>query len=263
MKMYGALTRTEVVWAPENLLCKRLNIRNPYSNKRDPNDTELEDPNEKQVLNKRVMDQLLMDLNPTANALQLTQDDNQNDELLEMVVLKSDENVKEEISVAQNVIESDFVRPTMELFKSIFADSDDQDSDEDDNEKVLAVKVEVSVLEDGMMNDDSFDIPIPSKIDLKDNDELIEVFKTPLPPPTFRPVFTKKADRVVIKNSPRREIKSNGQKSTKSNARQSLSFGGSDSEESEQHNFPKMKSANVKDLNVDERSERPRAAEYM
>lgn len=232
MKMYGALTRTEVVWAPENLLCKRLNIRNPYSDKKDPTDVDFEDPDEKQVLNKRVMDQLLMDLNPIPNALQITGNDG--DDMLEMALINGpDEFLEEEVKVAV------FVRPTMELLKSIFENSDDEDED------VEIIPIEVDVVVDNVL----YDIPLPEEI----VEVPVEVFKVPQPPPTFRPVFTKKADRVLVKKTPRKEVETSIK--GKSKARSSLSFG--DDEEEEEVTFDKsvkMKSSSFS---------RPSAADYL
>ena len=197
----------------------------------------------------------MMDLNPSSTALDVNIG-KEADDLLEMnLVYGESENLVEAEEIKQ------FVRPTMELFKSIFADTEDEESEAEDDKKLIeSIKTTGSTYvsdnerKDTIVDDDTtYDIPMPeeSQIPIK---AAIEKEQKPLPPPTFRPVFTKKEDRVIKKkvhtNASMNTLSQNSQVK-KNKAKSSLSFDISDEDDVNFTNAP-MKN-----------STRPTAADYL
>ena len=128
-EMFGALTRKMTYFYPTKLLCKRFNVADPHP------DGPTEDPNDKDLLNKETMDELIRESGgvvpekpspkPQSNSnINVPANSKEPPPIpLASVGLGEDE--------TQGRDTLTYERPSMDLFKAIFADSDDDDEDED------------------------------------------------------------------------------------------------------------------------------------
>ncbi|KND04025.1 uncharacterized protein SPPG_01472 [Spizellomyces punctatus DAOM BR117] len=212
MKMYGRLTRTRTEWRPDKLLCKRFNVADPYASKtKKQKQDEDEDDRfrstarlqqdkllEKEVLNPRAMDNLMAERDRLVNEGKLggsavngiagiTQEP-----VTEMLTREA---VPGQVFVPTSAptkqedegIAAEYERPPMDIFKAIFADSEDEDEDDDSGSdtrdpKLNEVLPPVEVPKQASAVHVSISVPA-------------DTVSAKLPPPTFRPLFRRKEDR--------------------------------------------------------------------
>ncbi|RKO87569.1 hypothetical protein BDK51DRAFT_50707, partial [Blyttiomyces helicus] len=178
--VYGPLTRTIIEFLPVPLLCKRFGVRDPHEaakKKKNKDDTFAPTPaaaaalreREKEVLNPRAMDELMRERDrlyvSAPGAVEVVAED-------------------EPEPVVDDGKAETFDRPPMDIFKAIFADDDDGESSDDEDEE-----------EDGAGVKPAPQVPTPSAAP-RPVSEPVEDQKA-LPPPTFRPLFRRKEDRVI------------------------------------------------------------------
>lgn len=144
MGMFGALTRRTSDFCPNKLLCKRFGVRQPHpegpSNREDEeNDLGAGPDDEKDLLNKATMEELRKQSGyaPPVKPVETSSSSastlapstsggpNKQGKALGSVGLGEDETQGQDILT--------YERPPMDLFKAIFADSDDEDEQDDEN----------------------------------------------------------------------------------------------------------------------------------
>ncbi|CAG8436407.1 1610_t:CDS:10 [Funneliformis caledonium] len=175
MNMFGPLTRARTNFYPARLLCKRFNVANPHPDYQYDNQSGKTQKGQKDVLSKETMNDIIgkqdsqnfMEFTSSNYKSQVNIDDDK------AGTLRSTDDVKEEVQKT---------RPAMELFKSIFGESDSGDEDEAPKHKgppnmIVGAMKETNLIEDEKLS------PAPS--------ETIEAAAT-VP---FRPMFKKKTDR--------------------------------------------------------------------
>ncbi|KAK3820017.1 MAG: hypothetical protein J3Q66DRAFT_165653 [Benniella sp.] len=178
MGMFGPLTRTVVDFYPAKLLCKRFNVPNPHP---DHKDTGPEPP--KDLLDKNTMDRMVMERRPGEG---ITGDDiletshGSSSSLAKEVpaeVVAEEENMEQHTEEVQE-------RPSMDIFKAIFDNSDTESESESDIE-------------------DDRKEPAPVRVEAQKADSAATVIdkqeETPQGP--FRPMFTRKSDRTNMSSS--------------------------------------------------------------
>jgi G patch domain-containing protein 1 len=125
--MFGALTRSVSEWRPDRLLCKRFGVPNPYpvesqdQIEEDKKQAELD----KEMLNDRTMGKLMMErdrhfLDPES-AVRTGEVSSSGDS--DVVVSDKQEGIVEE----DQEEEQPKKKPSLDIFKAIFADSDDEE----------------------------------------------------------------------------------------------------------------------------------------
>ncbi|KAG1126743.1 hypothetical protein G6F42_007530 [Rhizopus arrhizus] len=216
MKMFGALTRTIKPFYPSRLVCKRFNIPNPH-----PNSGTTTDVNagrslagSKEALSKEAMESILnerMPLKFTSSSVEASSDD----PLLKSVIPKPSERAPSDDSKApttgieekQNVDqqendeqydgkELDYERPSMDIFKAIFDDSEEEEEGEEEEEE----KGEEKDIKPGKTSaaaddsDDSFIGPVPPP-KAPTADIPIEANKSLETTEVFRPMFKRPLER--------------------------------------------------------------------
>lgn len=203
MKMFGQLTRTTKPFYPSRLVCKRFNVKNPHPDQQaDDAAGRRTQAGAKQPLSKESV-QTMMNNNNLDEFT--TTADFSNDPLMQAVIPKPSERTQQEQSVSQ-IIEPtiatakevedaplDYERPSMDIFKAIFEDSDDdEDEDEPEPEPTPAAADKVTA----------------STSDSRKDDDQDDMIGPPLPPPpeepkpVFRPMFTKRThDRQIKEES--------------------------------------------------------------
>ncbi|KAI9002315.1 hypothetical protein BC832DRAFT_114098 [Gaertneriomyces semiglobifer] len=222
LNMYGRLTRSRVDWRPDKLLCKRFNVADPYeSKKKRKGDADEEERSqarprpqderrkEKEVLNQRTMDELMFerdrlaaqrtDKNPVPNETVPSNTMDGSDP-----VGASSGSLPPESAHADAPVEK-YERPPMDIFKAIFADSDEESSDserEEDATPVPPAATQISVPTSNSVDSHSSTLgalrPVFRKKD--DRGKALPISTSAamvekLPPPTFRPIFRKKEER--------------------------------------------------------------------
>ncbi|KAI9276879.1 hypothetical protein BDA99DRAFT_474765 [Phascolomyces articulosus] len=148
MKMFGQLTRTVKPFYPTRLVCKRFNVRNPHPN-HDPSKIVAEGRTQagsREALSEEKMDEMLRQQNKP-KAIDFWK----NDPALNAVIPKPSERPKPSVpesasptpppqkSLEQPKLEKsktnetlDYERPSMDIFKAIFENSDEEDEEEDE-----------------------------------------------------------------------------------------------------------------------------------
>ncbi|KAJ3220643.1 hypothetical protein HK099_004123 [Clydaea vesicula] len=133
--------RTTKEWVPSRLLLKRFNVKNPFPNKPDSGLQPVDkvDPRDKldkiDVLNKEAMLEIINERD------RIYYEGKSKKEIKEL----EDDASKEEEANMQMLAENEIVkgRPSMDIFKAIFANSDsDSDTDDSDIEKIPLTKNE-------------------------------------------------------------------------------------------------------------------------
>lgn len=145
MKMFGNLTRTVKPFYPNRIVCKRFNVRNPHPN-HDPTadaDVGRSQAGNKDALSKESMESMLNERLPLKFV-----SENQpkpDDVTMKAVIPKPSERVTDQSApstgVDKEVVKDeeeegpplDYERPSMDIFKAIFDDSDSDESDEEEN----------------------------------------------------------------------------------------------------------------------------------
>ncbi|KAF7721157.1 hypothetical protein EC973_005154 [Apophysomyces ossiformis] len=215
MNMFGQLTRTIKPFYPCKLLCKRFNVRNPHPN-HDPSTVSAAGRTQagsRQALSEETMDTMLRTRkDPTPlTALPTTTLD---DPLLNAVIPKPSQRAAEEPVSAPSVPSTpvvseetkaqeekqreeeeakpmDYERPSMDIFKAIFENSDDEEGEEEEALEPTSTEL------------------VPTEIN--DDEETEDMFIGPPPPPApvvqepeiepFRPMFAKPSERIVANHS--------------------------------------------------------------
>ncbi|KAJ3192799.1 hypothetical protein HK101_005942 [Irineochytrium annulatum] len=196
---YGSRTRRRAVFKPEKLLCKRFNVANPYPEKKgDKKDSHIvaqPPPNEKNAVNFKAM----ADLREMAE-VRVREDgaEGSTKKPIEQVEEKPEEAVAEP------------ERPPMDIFKAIFADSDDDSEDDDEDDREEAIKDAAAMEETKLVAQAPDVVKVKSAVDGAQSEAAKPTARiaerapatpaepsttAPLPPPTFRPLFTKKEAR--------------------------------------------------------------------
>lgn len=181
MKMFGNLTRTVKPFYPNRIVCKRFNVRNPHPN-HDPTadaDVGRTQAGNKDALSKESMESLLNERLP----LKFTSTNNEpkpDDSTMKAVIPKPSERAADESApttgVDKEVIkeeeegpELDYERPSMDIFKAIFDDSDEEDEEEEEEESKHIQETQVVEEEDTLIGPPApppiatIDIPIERK----------------------------------------------------------------------------------------------------
>ncbi|KAJ3090005.1 hypothetical protein HK102_004933 [Quaeritorhiza haematococci] len=226
--MYGKLTRTRQEWVPARLLCKRFNIAHPHPDRPDPGsglsrssggkasgaDIKAE-AERKEAVNKRVMDDLVRERDrlvaegrlqkrpaiefasaregPFVEIMGMegSKKSNAAAEITAEEIMREGEGADEDEDVQQ------VERPPMDIFKAIFADSD-SDPDEDEEDDAKGEDKDTGQTKRSIPAIPETDQPGSSKLPPKKPADAEE--QPRLPPPTFRPIFTKREDRKKAAN---------------------------------------------------------------
>ncbi|KAI8818228.1 uncharacterized protein EV422DRAFT_499356, partial [Fimicolochytrium jonesii] len=127
LNMYGRLTRSVKEWRPEKLLCKRFGVPDPYMNAKKKEKVEDE---KNEVARDRLVARggLGMGMDPGRAALIGAASDGSSEK-----VSATPETEAKETSASAG--EDEYERPPMDIFKAIFADSDDEVEEESDEER--------------------------------------------------------------------------------------------------------------------------------
>ncbi|RIA97331.1 hypothetical protein C1645_814221 [Glomus cerebriforme] len=177
MNMFGPLTRTRTNFYPSRLLCKRFNVANPHPDYKYDNQPGKTQKGQKDVLSKETMNGILgkqdtqIFMESTGSNFK-SQINTEEDKAVSLNTFKQAGDVKE--------VDIHKTRPAMELFKSIFGESDTEDEEAAPKHKEPPNMVIGTVNDTNLVEEKS--PPIPS--------EPVEVVSTP-----FRPMFKKKEDR--------------------------------------------------------------------
>lgn len=221
MKMFGQLTRKTKAFYPSRLVCKRFNVKNPHPDQQaDDAAGRRTNAGGKQPLSKESVSSMMN--NNTLDEFTIPSEFS-NDPTMQAVIPKpSERSHKEQAAVEKSVVDMpsndtkakdekplDYERPSMDIFKAIFENSDDDDEDDDEEDEIPLVSTEKfesganigSAMDED--NSDSIGPPLP----LADDDD--SVIGPPLPPsemqgrpeietnvtnskPVFRPMFKKR-----------------------------------------------------------------------
>ncbi|KAF9175347.1 hypothetical protein BGX21_010076 [Mortierella sp. AD011] len=178
MGMFGPLTRTVVEFYPSKLLCKRFNVPNPH-----PEHKDLGPETAKDLLDKKTMDAMMMNRAPGGGMStdDIIQETPQGSSATDTQDLAED---AAKLELEDEVLQE---RPSMDIFKAIFDDSDsdsDIGSDSESNGKKLTPVQDAS----------SSDVD-PGAAIAKTESEKIEMDSELRPSEPFRPMFTKKSER--------------------------------------------------------------------
>jgi G patch domain-containing protein 1 len=208
MKMFGQLTRTTKPFYPSRLVCKRFNVRNPHPDKQaDDAAGRRTQAGAKQPLSKESVRTMMN--NNTLDEFTSTPDF-ANDPLMQAIIPKPSDRAQQEQLTTQTIAQTtsekaiadtveekqelplDYERPSIDIFKAIFEDSDEDDEEEDEGEpepEPMSTLAHQTTMVDNEMADDS------------------NVIGPPLPPapeeeskPVFRPMFKKRIQDRQIKD---------------------------------------------------------------
>ncbi|KAI8578095.1 hypothetical protein K450DRAFT_248993 [Umbelopsis ramanniana AG] len=202
MKMFGKLTRTTKLFYPSRLVCKRFNVKNPHPDHQgDEASSRRTQAGGKQPLSKESVKSIMNN-----NTLDDFTTDIANDPLMQTVIPKPSERAQQEAPAAQttdiaNAVVSatnnaqevkeepplDYERPSMDIFKAIFEDSDDDEDEEEGLGEIEPTSMAV-------------DQPRDANITRTKSDEDDDMIGPTLPPPpeeeakpVFRPMFKKRS----------------------------------------------------------------------
>lgn len=227
MKMFGNLTRTVKPFYPNRLVCKRFNVRNPHPD-HDPTTDKAAGRTQagsKDALNKESMESILNERMPlkftsssntTSKPLLISSTDN--DPMMKAVVPKPSERavddkdtkspmigvdvIKKEEDEDEGGPPLDYERPSMDIFKAIFDDSDTEDEEEKETEQEIKQEHQTVITAPQINHQDNFIGPpapppvstadIPMTV-VKDTSSNVE---TP-----FRPMFKRASERKEPSNS--------------------------------------------------------------
>lgn len=201
MNMFGGLTRKVKPFYPNRLVCKRFNVRNPHPN---------HDPNAKQggrtqagsrdALSKETVDSMLNERLPLkfeSASSSKPETPTAPDPLLSAVIPKPSDRpsssdapappknvgVEKEVTAKDEELpDLDYERPSMDIFKAIFDDSDD----EEEEQPIQAPKEQIQ-----NQDDDFIGPPLPPKAPTTE----IELTASSNAPEPFRPMFKRASER--------------------------------------------------------------------
>ncbi|KAI8984316.1 hypothetical protein BDF20DRAFT_833834 [Mycotypha africana] len=224
LKMFGNLTRTVKPFYPNRLVCKRFNVRNPHPdhNPADEKSAGRTQAGSRDVLNKdsiKLMINERMPLNFTSSTTIETSTPvaHDNDPLMGAVIPKpsdrqtANENIKAPVTgvnlTETNTIEEDentvtamdYERPSMDIFKAIFENSDTEEEDNDaETEDAVTTAKDKEKAETDTNSDREVLIgppppPLPpSALKASDNSQTTNNTETN---PMFRPMFKRRQER--------------------------------------------------------------------
>ncbi|KAJ3181775.1 hypothetical protein HDU87_000793 [Geranomyces variabilis] len=229
MGMYGALTRTRSEWRPEPLLCKRFNVPDPYEKKkkrkgggdRDQGEREREEARarrereekvfQREALNKDAMSGLMMERDRLVaqGVLKAAPTPPQVSPLPAIEMLEGGTGASERPPPVQdgqgsaNGEQDDdderpevSERPAMDIFKAIFAESDEDDSESDSEDEKRRPPVSVApAAAAGTLKPAASVVATPTPPLAAGPALRIEASPPPITP-AFRPVFRRKQDRL-------------------------------------------------------------------
>ncbi|TPX32795.1 hypothetical protein SmJEL517_g04158 [Synchytrium microbalum] len=187
------ITRSKEIFYPNRLLCKRFNVPNPYPDRKD--DSAAGGTGAPDVLNQDIMDELLRERDNKVAHGDLTMLGGPTTEMLGRETAADDGN-QQPISDADaeleqfggaGIADTEPERPTMDIFKDIFGDSDD-DEDGEDQAEVIVPKIATSV---SPTTDKASSLAIPAVVS-----PIVEE------PQSFRPVFVSKDKRKASEKPP-------------------------------------------------------------
>ncbi|KAI8828502.1 hypothetical protein BC829DRAFT_450420 [Chytridium lagenaria] len=179
-------SRSRLVFRPDRLLCKRFQVPNPYPPEKGKAaaataiTAKLNQEAEKEVLNEKSMNALKSMVETFVGAG-------------EGEDVKKNEEMRPDV---EDVYKDEPERPSMDIFKEIFADSEDEDEESEDDEKIVIPKIEIKP------------IPATESTSVQDLKEVPSTNTSPpstLPPPTFRPIFARKEQRKPTKPAASKE----------------------------------------------------------
>ncbi|KAF9114201.1 hypothetical protein BGX27_011474 [Mortierella sp. AM989] len=203
MGMFGPLTRTVVEFYPSKLLCKRFNVPNPH-----PEHKDLGPEAAKDLLDKKTMEKMMMDRLPGEG---MPADDviiNKSHESSSADMQGVEVNIESEAAKLEEPEEDIQGRPSMDIFKAIFDDSDsDSESDSDSDSKADSKKL--ASLADQDKSSGSIG-PEPAGTNLEP--KKVEVGSEEVPSGPFRPIFTKKSERPGAQSSVSTRVQSRSSK---------------------------------------------------
>lgn len=136
--MFGALTRSVSEWRPDRLLCKRFGVPNPYQvdSQGQVEEDKRQEELDKEMLNDRTMEKLMKErdrqfLDPESSI----RTGEESSEGLGMAKPGRQVGINEEDEDEEPPVE----KPSLDIFKAIFADSDDEEDIEDEEVRDLAI----------------------------------------------------------------------------------------------------------------------------
>ncbi|KAF9124359.1 hypothetical protein BGW39_008248 [Mortierella sp. 14UC] len=177
MGMFGPLTRSMVDFFPNKLLCKRFNVPDPHPEHKDTGPEAAKD-----LLDKATMDSMMMQCAPAGSSLPKEPSTSTGGETQPMADMIG-EGLGAEIEREQ--VEPILERPPMDIFKAIFDDSDsgsDSDSDLDPPLEAAGKGQSRSTLEAGTQGVEA------------ENEGAAVI--------PFRPIFTRRSNKLVKSPSP-------------------------------------------------------------
>ncbi|KAI7863505.1 hypothetical protein BDF14DRAFT_1885134 [Spinellus fusiger] len=147
MKMFGQLTRSITLFYPTNLVCKRFNVRNPHPHHKETTAASQgngrTEAGSHQALSEESMDAMLRSRKAPAKPKQGTVDPG----LSAIIPKPSDRSQDADAPTAPSTVETntklaeetplsdaalDYERPSIDVFKAIFENSDDEEDEEDE-----------------------------------------------------------------------------------------------------------------------------------
>jgi G patch domain-containing protein 1 len=132
--MFGPLTRTRTSFYPSRLLCKRFNVANPHPEYKYDNQSGKTQKGQKDILSKETMNDIL-EKQDSQNFMGFTnsksQKETEEDKAVSLNTSTESGDVKE--------VDVHKTRPAMELFKSIFGESDTEDEEAAPKHKVANI----------------------------------------------------------------------------------------------------------------------------
>ncbi|CEP08476.1 hypothetical protein [Parasitella parasitica] len=208
MKMFGSLTRTVKPFYPNRLVCKRFNVKDPHPDHDHTTDKAAGRTRggNKDALSKESMETILNDRLPLQNFASESHGDS-DDPLMKAVVPKPSQR-NEDLTAPTTGIDVakkdendsdagpplDYERPSMDIFKAIFDDSEDESEEEEkeeQEEKIEAKKEEA--LTSSLDQDDFIGPPIPPQPATADIPITTSVLSTKEEP--FKPMFKRASER--------------------------------------------------------------------
>ena len=137
--MYGRLTRSVVEWRPVALLCKRFNVPDPFAKKKgdpEPAPTPEDVASEKEVLNPQAMEKLIMERDrifPGSGFAGMREGQAEKSSEKETLQREPVGSVENEATAEDDTGTGGPQRPPMDIFKAIFADSDEEESSDEED----------------------------------------------------------------------------------------------------------------------------------
>ncbi|KAJ3025034.1 UNVERIFIED_CONTAM: hypothetical protein HDU68_007543 [Siphonaria sp. JEL0065] len=202
-RIYGSATRTKIEFKPHKLLCKRFNITNPYPEPKSSAAVGTNGPKvlteedlQKEILNSEKMNELKSFIIGSGREGDGEEGEGSgNYATVTNISLSADAG-----DVVEPVVDEP-KRPAMDIFKAIFADSDDDSSDEsssedEDDKKNPPQQPAVKPAAPAKPSSPLKSMPPPISSPEKPMAFVSNSTRaTGLPPPTFRPIFSRKQDR--------------------------------------------------------------------